>query len=454
MSESKYMQAKEHTKMIIDFICDTKFEDIPPEVVERAKGRILDTIGVAYKAGEEPAGQIAIEYAKLHGGKPEATIINSKMKTDIMNAIFVNGILMHACDYDDHFVLSHPSIGASPAMLSVAEDVGASGKEMITAFVIGIEIYTKIQQVTTTEPWYRGFHGSGIWAALSSAAAAGKLLGLDKDQMLMAWGIASSTFGGVKRNAGSHTKSCHSGDTASGGVRAAYLAKLGFTSHIDAFEGENGYLHCFCTNPRMQYIEQLGKVWDLKETPTLIKPHPSCGGTHSALNGMMELVKKYDIKEDDVAKVDVGMNAGGSQSTFFNDPKDIYEAKFSIHFVIAMALHYRRWGMAIHTNEVVNDPAMKKLYMLVNFYMDEELDRSIPRDYTDYHAIVKVTLKDGTEYRIHAHPPVLDYADIKEKFYDVTSRSDIIAEEHANKIIAMVKDLENNEVAALMDIIS
>lgn len=450
----KYETAKEHTRMIIDFICDTKYEDIPEDVRDRARGRILDTIGVAYKAGVEPAGQIVKEFATKYGGKEEATIINAKMKTDVLTAVFANGVLVHACDYDDHFVLSHPSIGAFPAMLAVAEYVGATGKDIVTAFTIGIEIYTKIQQVTTTEPWYRGFHGSGIWASLSSVAAAGKLLGLDKEQMLMAWGIACSTFGGVKRNAGSHTKSYHSGDTANGGVRAALLAQMGFTSHVDAFEGENGYLHCFCTNPKWEFIEQLGKVWDLRETPTLIKPHPSCGGTHSALNGMMELVKTYDIKEEDVARVDVGMNAGGSQTTFFPDPKDIYEAKFSIHFVIALALHYRKCGMALHTNDVVNDPAMKRIYKLVNFYMDEELDRSIPRDMTDYHAIVKVTLKDGTEYRIHAHPPVLEYPDIKEKFYDVTSRPGIITTEHADKIIDMVKEIENYTIKDLAELLA
>ena len=128
-----YAEAKPHTKMIIDFICDTKYEDIPEDVRDRAKGRILDTIGVAYKAGTEPAGKIAVEYAKIYGGKPEATVINKKMKTDYFDAAFVNGILMHACDYDDHFVLSHPSIGVVPAMFAAAELTGASGKDMVTA---------------------------------------------------------------------------------------------------------------------------------------------------------------------------------------------------------------------------------------------------------------------------------------------------------------------------------
>ncbi len=110
--------------------------------------------------------------------------------------------------------------------------------------------------------------------------------------------------------------------------------------------------------------------------------------------------------------------------------------------------------MALHTNEVVNDPAMKVLYKKVNFYMDEELDRSIPRDMTDYHAIVKVTLKDGTVYQIHAHPPVLEYNDIKEKFYDCTCRADIIPKDHCDRIIDMVHDLEKYDIKDLMELIS
>jgi len=191
---------------------------------------------------------------------------------------------------------------------------------------------------------------------------------------------------------------------------------MGFTSHPEAFEGRFGFLHVFCTNPRWKHIEQLGKIWDLKETPTLIKPHPSCGGTHAAMNGMLELINKYDIKEEEVERVDVGMNQGGVDELFYPNPKDIYEAKFSMHFVMALLLHYRKWGLALHTNEVVQDPAMKALYPKVHYFVDEELDKSIDRDYTDYHAIVTVTMKDGKVYKIHSNPPRLNFDQIKEKF--------------------------------------
>jgi len=121
---------------------------------------------------------------------------------------------------------------------------------------------------------------------------------------------------------------------------------------------------------------------------------------------------------------------------------------------MALLLHYRKWGLAFHTNEVVQDPAMKALYPKVHFFVDEELDKSIDRDYTDYHAIVTVTMKDGKVYKIHSNPPRLNFEQIKEKFYDCTSGSGIITKEHSDKIIDIVSNLENHDQADLMVVIA
>lgn len=451
----KLEKALPNTQKVINFICDTKYENIPAEAIENAKGRILDCIGVAFIGGTESVGKVTKDFVREYGmGKPEATVVGANIRTDVMNASFANGILMDAIDYNDHYLLSHPSVAVVSALLPVAEMVGASGKDMITAFVVGLEIYTKINKAMTTEPWYHGFHASGIWTTCGAVAVAGKLLKLDKEQMLMAWGIACSTFSGLKRNVGVHAKPFHIGRSVEGGVRSALLASLGFTSHIDAFEGKEGFMDVFCSNPQWQYVQELGEVWDLKDSPTCIKPHPSCGTTHAPMNGVMELVKKYDIKEEDVERIDVGMTSGGSFDMFFPDPKDIYEAKFSIHFCCAMVLHLRDWGLRYHTEEMVHDPAIRKLLPLVNHYLDEELDSQVGKDYADYHAIVTITLKDGNSYRIHAGLPMFTYDQIKEKFYDSTSNVNLITKERADKIAEVVHDLEHHDIRDLIPLIA
>jgi len=176
------------------------------------------------------------------------------------------------------------------------------------------------------------------------------------------------------------------------------------------------------------------------EHPTLIKPHPSCGGTHAAMNGMLQLIRDHDINEKDVDHVDVGINQGGVDSLYYPNPQNIYEAKFSMQFVIALLLHYRRWGVNLHTEEVVHDPAMRKLYPIVNFFVDEELDKEIDRDMCDYHAIVTVYMKDGAVYRIHSNPPVLNYDEIKVKFD--CNVDGLISKEKADCIVDTISKLD------------
>lgn len=438
------MEVAKHTQQIIDFICDTKYEDIPALALENAKARILDTIGATIKGSTESVGDVVRSFYQKYGGKKECTLVNTQDKTDVLNAAFVNGVYSHAIDFDDHYILSHPSIGVVPALLAVGELVHATGEELITAFVVGLEINTKIQVCVSSEPWYRGFHSTGLWNTLSSCATAGKLLKLNKEQMLMAWGTACSSFCGIKRNMGTMTKPYHAGRAAQGGVLAALLAKEGLTSHTDAFEGQYGFLYCFLNDvstTRWKYVEELGKRWDLVENPTFIKPHPSCGGTHAAMNGMRQLMAEHpQITEENIDHIDVGMNAGGRGELFYDDPKNIYEAKFSMPFVIAVMVHFGRWGVDLHTNAVVQDPAMRALYKKVNFFTDEELDREIPRDMADFHAVITVYLKDGTSYHIHALYPVLTFDEVKFKFD--CNVDDIIGKERAEQIVSTIQSLE------------
>ena len=445
------MAASKYTQKIVDFIVDTQYEDIPELAIENAKARILDTIGVTIKGMTESVGDVMRDYVDTYGGKSECTLINSDAKTDILNAVFVNGVYSHAIDFDDHYILSHPSVGVLAPMLAVGEMVHATGKELLTAFVVGLEINTKMQVAVSSEPWYRGFHGTGLWNTLSSFATAAKLLKLDKEQTLNGWGTACSSFCGVKRNMGTMTKPYHVGRAAQGGVLAALLAQKGLTSHPEAFDGQFGFLWCFkehVEDTRWNVIEELGEVWDLVREPTLIKPHPSCGGTHAAMEGMRALMAEHpDIVEENVDHIDVGMNEGGVGELFYNDPANIYEAKFSMPFVIALMLHFGRWGVDLHTNEVVEE--LRPLYSKVNFFVDKDLDAEIPRDRADFHAIVTIFLKDGTSYGMHALYPILTFDEVKFKFD--CNVDGIITKEKADLIADTVHGLEDLDGSRLFE---
>ena len=436
------------TQKIVDFICETTYEDLPEKAIINAKGRILDIIGVSFMGSKDPVGGIVYDFIRNVPGIPECSVINAKFKTDCVNAAFANGMLMHAIDFDDHYILSHTTMCILPAVLALAERLDLSGKDILLALIVGNEIYSKVQKCTTTDPWYKGFHGSGIWGSLGAVAASGKLMGLDKQKMHMAWGIACSTFCGIKRNMGTMTKPYHAGRAAEGGVRAAILAKYGLESHAEAFEGKFGYCQVFSEHIDYKHLDELGKIWDYVELPPWIKPHPSCGGTHAAMNGMLQLIKKHDIQEKDVLRVDVGMSQGGIDSLDYSNPKDIYEAKFSMQFVIALLLHKRRWGLKLHTEENVNDPQMRELYKIINFYLDDELELELTADYADYLAKVKVEMKDGTLYEIKSPMPSLTFEEIIDKFDDCTNG--IISKKRSDVIIESIGNLEKIEAVDFM----
>jgi 2-methylcitrate dehydratase PrpD len=445
-------QNNKYTKKICDFILNTRYEDLPEKAIENAKGRILDSIGCGIAGTTEETGVIVKKFLVDNGGNEQATVINSKIKSSLTSSAFANGILMHSMDYDDNSMpaMAHTTTCVLPAALAVGQYVGASGKDILLAYIIGHEVFNKVAACLTTECWYKGFHGTGIFGAFGSVAAAGKLLGLNEDEMTRALGIAASSFTGIKQNMGSMTKPYHAGRAAESGVRACLLAKWGYTSKPNAFEGPQGYVHVFSSEPRWENIDEIGKVWEIVERPPFIKPHPSCGGTHAAMNALLQLIREYNFDADDVDYVDVGANAGVPGQLLYHDAKDTLEAKFCIEFCLSLLLKYRKWGLSLHTQEMVDNPEIKALYPKIKVHIDEELSKRLPPEFADLTSIVTVKLKDGTTYELEADCPDFTYDEIVEKFWDTSGLA--VSRAQAEKVESIIRDLDKlDNVAALMD---
>ena len=432
----------EYTQKIVDFILNTKYEDLPPKAIENARGRILDCIGCGFAGTAEEIGRIVRSYLLDNGGNPQATVLNSGIRTSVTSAAFANGVLMHAMDYDDNSMpaMAHTTTCVLPAALAVSEYIGADGRDLLLAYVIGHEVFNKVAACLTTECWYKGFHGTGIFGAYGACAAAGKLLGLNRDEMTRALGIAASSFTGLKQNMGSMTKPYHAGRAAESGVRACLFAKWGFTSKPNAFEGPQGYVHVFSTEPRWEHIDELGKVWEIVERPPFIKPHPSCGGTHASMNALRFLMKEHpEICEDTVEQLIVGANAGVPGQLLYHNAKDTLEAKFCIEFCLALMLHYRRWGLSLHTQENVDDSSIKAIYPKISVVVDEELSKRLPPEFADLTSILTVVMKDGTRYQKEADCPDFSYEEIKEKYWETSALA--IDRETAEKVERIIADL-------------
>lgn len=248
------MKSQDVTKRLAEFVVRTTYEDLPPEIVKAAKIRMLDMLGCGiggYALSKEAVAPV-FQVAEDMGGKKECTLFVSGKKTSWFNAILCNGTLMHSIDYDDtrSSVITHIGATVVPSTLALAEKLGASGKEMILATVLGYEVVFRVG--SSVMPSHNEFwHGTGTNGTFGGAVAVGKLLGLSADEMEKALGIAADQASGLVRcvEFGDLTKSLHGGLTSAKGALSAMLSKHGATGPREILEYPKGYCHAYSREP-------------------------------------------------------------------------------------------------------------------------------------------------------------------------------------------------------------
>ena len=387
------------THEIADLILDTSYNKLPKEAVAIAKNCFLDTIGVALAGLNEPASKIALDYVKENGGKPEAGIIGSSLKTTPALAALVNGIVAHALDFDDNSwaYIGHPSTVILPTVLAVGEKVNASGKDLILAYVTGLETVCRIGALVTPNLSEIGWHTTSTVGIFGATAAAGRLLNLNHNGMVYALGIAASESAGVKVNFGTMTKPFHAGKSAHDGVLAATLAKKGFTSANSALEHYYGFLKVFGNRAS---APSLKKKWDnpfaVIDPGVVIKKFPSCTGTHPCVDAVIALAEEHDITPQDVESFSAGATPEVPREVFYPNPKNGLEAKFSMEYCVSTALIYRDLKLIHFTDEYINKPETRALMKRCRYYVEPKLTK--PKGVFSPAGIVEIKLKNGKTY--------------------------------------------------------
>jgi 2-methylcitrate dehydratase PrpD len=331
------------TKDFGHFIYETEFEYLPKEVVDTTKKLILDTIGVGL-AGRKAAGcDKALRVFESFGGKGEATLLGLNKKIPSPAAAFINSMFCHALDFDDTLDegATHTFINTLPSVLAVAERVGKiSGKELLTALVVGSEICCRLAlSMTTVRKWVR----TATCGSFGAAAASSKILGLNRDKAKNALGIVySQTAGNLQcLYDGGLTKRMQPAFSARAGVLSALLAEEGITGAREVFEGKHGFFNMYEEGNyiREKCIEGLGEKYDMLNIS--IKPYPCCRMTHSSIYTALKLKQKYNIMFNDIEKVEITVSkvvkdAVGRNFEVRENPQ--VDAQFSIPYTVTCAL--------------------------------------------------------------------------------------------------------------------
>ena len=421
------------TAYVADFIVNTKYAGIPAEVMDLARKSILDGIGLAFCGSVAMTGDIVRAYLKSMGATTgQATVIGSPLKAPVRFAAFANGVGIHADDYDDtqlavaedrvYGLLTHPTAPALPGALAFAETRSMSGKDLLTAYNIGVEVECKVAEAIAPRHYEDGFHTTGTVGALGSAASAAKLLGFDREHVLTTLGIAASEAAGLRENFGTMTKPLHAGRAAESGVAAAELAGLGWTAAPNILEAQRGFFQAAGGGfDSTAIMDKLGKPWTFVSPGVSIKPFPSGSLTHPGMTEMLRLITENHIVGDQVEHVQVGANKNNLNALIHHRPTDNLQAKFSMEFCLAALLLYGKAGLSEFTDEVVNRPTVQAMIRRIDFAVDPVAEAA---GYNKMTTLISIRLKDGRTISGRADfakgsPAIpMSYGDVAAKFLD------------------------------------
>ena len=327
------------TRLLAERAARLRYEDIPPEVRALARQCLLDWLAVALAGADAPLSAILRAEALEQGGAPRATLIGGGGRTATLQAALVNGAASHALDYDDVnlAMAGHPSVAVLPGLLALAEAREASGRDLLTAFVAGYETACRIGLLVAPGHYGRGFHATATVGSFGAAAACARLLRLDGEGMATALGIAGTQAAGLKAMFGTMCKPLHAGKAAQNGLLAANLAARGFTARPDLLECAQGFAGTQSRgcNAEAALAEPAG---GFHLRANLFKYHAACYLTHAPIECALALRRRIAFLPEQVARVEVTLDAGADTVCNIAAPRTGLEAKFSLRFTVALAL--------------------------------------------------------------------------------------------------------------------
>lgn len=384
------------TEAVASFITTTVYEDIPDDAVDRAKTAIRDYLGVAIYGSHHEVGEKIHTHVTACNSGDEASVLGHG-RASVTGAALANGTFGHAIDYDDTFesIVIHPTSPIFAAAVAAMEAADADGRDLLTGYTIGVETAYRVGHSTYPGHYQNGWHSTGTIGSFGAAAAAASVLGLDMERTKRTLGTVASGASSLKKNFGTMSKPLHAGHAAEIGVRAALLARDGFTGDPAIFEEKLGYGNVM--TPNSEYTpetitEELGERWNV--TDIGFKPYPSGVITHAAMEAMRTLVFEHDLTPADVETVRVALDDAASEMLIHANPTNALQAKFSIEFCLVAILREGDAGVHEFTDEYVKKDETQTQIRKVEREFEENL---FDGDYAGYGARV-IVKANGEEY--------------------------------------------------------
>lgn len=430
------------TADLAEFVVRSRWDDVPDEVRQEAVRTLSNWVGCALGGATEPAVDIAVEVFDELSGPRLASLFGRGERLDPLRAAFVNGLSSHVLDFDDTHLdtIIHPAGPVAPALFALAErqPEGVSGARLLHALVLGVDVACRIGLSVYPSHYDRGFHITGTAGVFGSAAAAGKLLGLDERAMIWALGIAATQSSGLREMFGTMCKPFHPGRAAENGLAAALLASRGFTSSEQALEAPRGFASVLSDDSDLSVITaDLGERFEILRNS--YKPF-ACGVViHPAIDACVQLRDRLGLVAHDVERVELSVHPLVLELTGKTSPTTGLEGKFSVYHSVAVALIRGVAGAAEYTDDAVADPEVVALRGRVVATVDASIREDACR--------ARIRLRDGrvveqaVEHAVGSRERPMSDEALDAKFKAQAER--VLPTEQAEALLALCRGVES-----------
>lgn len=419
------------TRILAEFVANHPSRGWSDEVDHEAHRTFMNWVGCSVGAAHHESTQAALRAANMFEPAQQALVLGTNARVDMGNAALINGVSSHAFDFDDTHLktIIHPAGPVCSAVLALAEQLGSTGREVIDAVVLGIDVSCRVGNMMYPNHYDRGWHITGSTGTIGAAAACARLLKLDADKTQMALGIAASQPVGLREQFGTMTKPLHPGAAAKAGQMAALLAKEGFTASLRALEAPRGFAQVVSTKfDWSEIISELGQRFEISFNA--FKPF-ACGIViHPSIDACIQL-RDRGVTADNLERLDLCVHSLVLELTGKKEPKDGLEGKFSVYHGCAAGLIFGQASEDQYADDLVNRADMVATRRKVNAVIDNTIDEAAV-DATAF-------LKDGSKVHIrveHAigslQRPMTD-ANLESKFSNMSN--EILGADQTRKLM-------------------
>ena len=419
------------TQLLAKFVATHPSRGWGDAVDHEAHRTFMNWVGCAVGAAKHESAEAALGAVRMLQPAAQSSVLGRGDKVDMASAALVNGITSHTFDFDDTHLktIIHPAGPVASALLALAEVTHASGRDLVDALVLGIDVACRIGNCMYPDHYDRGWHITGSTGTVGAAAGCARLLKLDERHTAWALGIAASQPIGMREQFGTMTKPFHPGGAARAGLTSALLAKNGFTASPKALEAPRGYIQTVSLKHDWTEItDELGKRFEISFNT--YKPF-ACGIViHPTIDAATQL-RAQGVKAGDVERVELKVHSLVLELTGKKEPQDGLQGKFSVYHGFAAGLIFGRAGETEYDDHIVTREDMVALRRKVVATIDDSIGEAS--------ADVTAVLKDGrrvhvfVEHAIGSLERPMSDRDLEGKFH--TLADPVIGAAKASKLI-------------------